>query len=161
ERCARLGLPIIEDDPYGELRYAGEPQPGLLELGRPAGATVIRLGTFSKVLAPGMRLGYVVAPREIIAKLAQIKQATDLHTASVTQMAVYEAIRTGFLRDHLPKVRELYRRQCGYMLDALQAHFPADAHWTRPEGGMLIWVTLRPSIDTAQLLQTEIGRAHV
>src|SRR5690606_33847324 len=91
-----------------------------------------------------------------ISKLVQIKQATDLHTATVTQMAVYEAVRNGFLREHLPKVRELYRRQCGYMLDALQAHFPADAHWTRPEGGMFIWVTLRPSIDTAQLLQTAI-----
>ncbi|WP_368643704.1 PLP-dependent aminotransferase family protein [Castellaniella ginsengisoli] len=158
ERCAAVGLPIIEDDPYGELRYAGEPQPGLLELGRPAGATVIRLGTFSKVLAPGMRLGYVVAPRHIISKLVQIKQATDLHTATVTQMAVYEAVRNGFLREHLPKVRELYRRQCGYMLDALQEYFPADARWTRPEGGMFIWVTLRPSIDTTQLLQAAIQR---
>ncbi|MGX5658850.1 aminotransferase-like domain-containing protein [Castellaniella ginsengisoli] len=158
ERCARLGLPIIEDDPYGELRYAGEPQPGLLELGRPVGATVIRLGTFSKVLAPGMRLGYVVAPRHIISKLVQIKQATDLHTATVTQMAVYEAVRGGFLREHLPKVRELYRRQCGYMLDALQEYFPSDAHWTRPEGGMFIWVRLRESIDTTQLLQAAIQR---
>ena len=158
ERCADLGLPIIEDDPYGELRYAGEPQPSLLRLGRAAGATVIRLGTFSKVLAPGLRLGYVVAPRDIISKLVQIKQATDLHTAMVTQMAVFEAVRTGFLKDHLPKVRALYKRQCGYMLDALQAHFPADARWTRPQGGMFIWVTLRPGIDTGALLQSAIAR---
>jgi 2-aminoadipate transaminase len=119
---------------------------------------VIRLGTFSKVLAPGMRLGYVVAPRHIISKLVQIKQATDLHTATVTQMAVYEAVRGGFLREHLPKVRELYRRQCGYMLDALREYFPSDAHWTRPEGGMFIWVRLRESIDTTQLLQAAIQR---
>ncbi|MFT0533853.1 PLP-dependent aminotransferase family protein [Castellaniella hirudinis] len=158
DRCAALGLPIIEDDPYGELRYAGQPQPGLLELGRPAGATVIRLGTFSKVLAPGMRLGYVVAPRHIIGKLVQIKQATDLHTATVTQMAVYETIRDGFLQRHLPLVRDLYQRQCGYMLDALQRYFPADAHWTRPEGGMFIWVTLREGIDTTQLLQQAIAQ---
>lgn len=157
-RCAALGLPIIEDDPYGELRYDGEPQPSLLELGRPAGATVIRLGTFSKVLAPGMRLGYVVAPRDIISKLVQIKQATDLHTATITQMAVYETVRSGFLQAHLPKVREIYRRQCGYMLDALQRYFPADARWTRPQGGMFIWVTLRDGIDTAELLQRAIQR---
>ncbi|WP_103035921.1 aminotransferase-like domain-containing protein [Castellaniella caeni] len=156
-RCAQLGLPIIEDDPYGELRYAGASHPGLLQLGRAVGATVIRLGTFSKVLAPGMRLGYVVAPRDIISKLVQIKQATDLHTATVTQMAVYETIRDGFLQQHLPKVRELYQRQCGYMLDALKQHFPADAHWTTPEGGMFIWVTLRQGIDTTQLLQQAIA----
>jgi 2-aminoadipate transaminase len=158
DRCAELGLPIIEDDPYGELRYSGEPQPSLLRLGRAAGATVIRLGTFSKVLAPGLRLGYVVAPREIISKLVQIKQATDLHTAMVTQMAVFEAVRTGFLETHLPKVRALYQQQCGYMLDALQAHFPTDAQWTRPQGGMFIWVTLRPGIDTTALLQSAIAR---
>jgi 2-aminoadipate transaminase len=158
ERCARMGLPIIEDDPYGELRYAGQAQPGLLALGRAVGATVIRLGSFSKVLAPGMRLGYVVAPREIISKLVQIKQATDLHTATITQMAVHEAVRGGFLDTHLPKVRELYRRQCGYMLEALQAHFPADAQWTRPEGGMFIWVRLREGIDTTALLQSAIER---
>lgn len=158
ERCAAIGLPIIEDDPYGELRYAGEPQPGLLELGRPVGATIIRLGTFSKVLAPGMRLGYVVAPRRIISKLCQIKQATDLHTAMVTQMAVYETVRHGFLQQHLPKVRDLYQRQCGYMLEALREYFPADAHWTQPEGGMFIWVTLRAGMDTTQLLQQAIER---
>ncbi|WP_322995949.1 PLP-dependent aminotransferase family protein [Castellaniella sp.] len=158
ERCAALGLPIIEDDPYGELRYAGQPQPGLLELGRPAGATVIRLGSFSKVLAPGMRLGYVVAPKTIISKLVQIKQATDLHTATVTQMAVYETVRDGFLHRHLPLVRDLYQRQCGYMLDALQQYFPADAQWTRPEGGMFIWVTLRDGMDTTQLLQQAIAK---
>ncbi|MER1966725.1 PLP-dependent aminotransferase family protein [Castellaniella sp. GW247-6E4] len=158
ERCARFGLPIIEDDPYGELRYAGEPLPSLLGLGRAAGATVVRLGTFSKVLAPGLRLGYVVAPRDIIAKLVQIKQATDLHTATVTQMAVHEALRDDFLAEHLPKVRALYRRQCGYMLEAMSEHFPDTARWTRPEGGMFIWVTLAAGIDTGRLLQEAIAR---
>lgn len=156
ERCAQLDLPIIEDDPYGELRYAGEPLPGLLGLGRAVGATVIRLGTFSKVLAPGLRLGYVVAPREIISKLVQIKQATDLHTASLTQMAVYEAVSTGFLETHLPKVRELYKQQCGYMLDALAQHFPKSVRWTRPEGGMFIWVTMPDHINSQELLRAAI-----
>src|SRR5690606_41017097 len=109
ERCAALQVPIIEDDPYGELRYAGVAQPGLLGLGREVGATVVRLGTFSKVLAPGLRLGYIAAPRHIISKLVQIKQATDLHTATLTQMAVYETIKGGFLTEHLPMVRDLYK----------------------------------------------------
>lgn len=158
ERCAALQLPIIEDDPYGELRYAGEPLPGLLGLGRAVGATVIRLGTFSKVLAPGLRLGYIVAPRPIIAKLVQIKQATDLHTASVTQMAVYETIKSGFLTKHLPVVRELYKQQCGFMLDAMDEHFPKTTSWTRPEGGMFIWVTLPAHIDGTELLARAIER---
>lgn len=160
ERCAQLDLPIIEDDPYGELRYAGEPLPGLLGLGRAVGATVIRLGTFSKVLAPGLRLGYVVAPRDVIAKLVQIKQATDLHTATLTQMAVYETIRNGFLGIHLPKVRELYRQQCAYMLDAMDEHFPTTVRWTHPEGGMFIWVTLPAQFDSEVLLRAAIEQ-HV
>lgn len=158
ERCTALQLPIVEDDPYGELRYAGEPLPGLLELGRKVGATVVRLGTFSKVLAPGLRLGYIVAPRPIIAKLVQIKQATDLHTATVSQMAVYETIKGGFLDKHLPAVRELYKRQCGYMLDAMAEHFPDTVSWNRPEGGMFIWVTLPEHIDGTQLLARAIER---
>ena len=158
ERCAALQLPIVEDDPYGELRYAGEPLPGLLKLGRKVGATVVRLGTFSKVLAPGLRLGYIVAPRPIIAKLVQIKQATDLHTATVSQMAVYEAIKDGFLENHLPTVRELYKRQCGYMLDAMDQHFPKNVHWTRPEGGMFIWVNLPEGLDGTRLLEKAIAR---
>src|SRR5690606_20905316 len=120
ERCAALQVPIIEDDPYGELRYAGEPQPGLLGLGRKVGATVIRLGTFSKVLSPGLRLGYVVVPRPIIAMLVQIKQASVPNTATFTQMAAYEAVKDGFLAEHLPVVRQLYKEPCGYMLDDME-----------------------------------------
>ncbi len=156
ERCAAAQLPIIEDDPYGELRYAGEAEPGLLGLGRAAGATVIRLGTFSKVLAPGLRLGYIVAPKPIIAKLVQIKQATDLHTSTLTQMAVYETVKDGFLTTHLPMVRDLYKEQCGFMLEAMDEHFPATASWTRPEGGMFIWVTLPAHIDASELLTRAI-----
>lgn len=157
-RCAELDLPIVEDDPYGELRYAGESQPSLLGLGRKAGATVIRLGSFSKVLAPGLRLGYIVAPKPIIAKLVQIKQATDLHTATLTQMAVYETVKSGFLTTHLPLVRDLYKRQCGYMLQAMDEYFPDTVSWTRPEGGMFIWVTLPDHIDATELLGHAIAQ---
>lgn len=158
KRCAVLNLPIIEDDPYGDLRYAGVALPGLLGLGRAAGATVIRLGSFSKVLAPGLRLGYIAAPKDIISKLVQIKQATDLHTATLTQMAVYEAVKDGFLAVHLPKVRDLYKEQCGYMLNALSKYFPSEVGWTRPEGGMFIWVTLPRHIDATELLARAISK---
>lgn len=158
KRCAEAGVPIIEDDPYGDLRYAGEALPSLLALGREAGATVVRMGSFSKVLAPGLRLGYIVAPAPIISKLVQIKQATDLHTATLTQMAVYETIKDGFLDQHLPNVREIYRKQGGYMLEAMQQHFPDTTSWTRPEGGMFLWVTLPTHIDAHELLSRAIAQ---
>lgn len=157
-RCAQLGIPVVEDDPYGELRYAGAPQPSLFSLAPRTGATVLRLGTFSKVLAPGLRLGYIVAPAPVISKLAEIKQATDLHTAMVSQMAVYEAVRDGFLEQHLPVVRELYRQQCHFMLDAMAEHFPPSVRWTRPEGGMFIWVTLPEGMDASVLLADAIAQ---
>lgn len=152
QKAATLKLPIIEDDPYGELRYAGEPQPGLLALGAEVGANVIRLGTFSKVLAPGLRLGFIAAHAKIIHKLVQAKQATDLHTPTLTQMAVYEAVKDGFLAEHLPNVREIYRRQGHCMLEALEREFPAGVTWTKPEGGMFLWVTVPEHIDTQKLL---------
>jgi len=154
--AARLGLPVIEDDPYGDLRYAGRAEPGLLALAGECGANVIHLGSFSKVLAPGLRLGYICASRPIIHKLVQAKQATDLHTATLTQMAVHEIVKDGFLDGHLPRVRELYRQQCGFMLDALQRAFPAGTRWTRPEGGMFVWVELPPHVDSAELLQRAV-----
>ncbi|OZI72162.1 PLP-dependent aminotransferase family protein [Bordetella genomosp. 12] len=157
-RAAEMGLPIIEDDPYGDLRYAGEPQPGLLALGTAVGATVIRLGTFSKVLAPGLRLGYIAAPRAIIDKLVQAKQATDLHTPTLTQMAVYEIVKDGFLQEHLPKVREIYRTQGRCMMEAIKREFPAGVSWTVPEGGMFLWVTLPEHIDSATLLAEAVAQ---
>ncbi len=160
ERCAQENILIVEDDPYGELRYLGTPQPTLLSLGRQHGAAVVHLGSFSKVLAPGLRLGYIVAPRAIIDKLVQIKQATDLHSNTLAQMAVYEAIKDGFIQQHLPAVRDLYQQQCQYMLDAMEEHFPKEAVWTRPEGGMFIWVTLPEGIDSEQLLLKAIDE-HV
>lgn len=160
QRCAEAGVPIIEDDPYGDLRYAGTALPGLLGLGRQVGATVVRLGSFSKVFAPGLRLGYIVAPHPIISKLVQIKQATDLHTSSLIQMAVYETIKDGFLTTHLPKVRDLYKEQCGFMLDAMDQSFPDAVTWTRPEGGMFIWVTLPAHMDASELLERAVAQ-HV
>jgi len=155
ETCARMGLPLIEDDPYGALSYRNDPLPKMLNM-NPGG--VIYMGSFSKVLTPGIRLGYVVAPRPLIAKMEQAKQATDLHTAQLTQMVVYEAIKDGFLDSHIPTIRKLYADQCQAMLDALQAYFPAGTSWTRPEGGMFIWVTLPEHIDSAELLKQAVDQ---
>jgi 2-aminoadipate transaminase len=154
ETCARLGVPLIEDDPYGALSYNGEPLPKLLTM-NPGG--VIYMGSFSKVLTPGIRLGYVVAPLPLIRKLEQAKQATDLHTAQITQMVVHEVVKDGFLNDHIPTIRKLYASQCQVMLDALAEFFPAGATWTRPQGGMFIWVNLPAHIDSMQLLEEAVA----
>lgn len=153
ETCARMGIPLIEDNPYGDLCYSGEPLPKMLNM-NPDG--VIYMGSFSKVLTPGIRLGYVVGPTTLIRKLEQAKQAADLHTSQLTQMAVYEVIKDGFLGEHIPTIRTFYARQCQVMLDALTKFFPAGIEWTKPEGGMFIWVTLPSHIDSNELLNEAI-----
>lgn len=154
ETCAHHGLPLIEDDPYGALSYSGEPYPKMLNM-NPDG--VIYMGSFSKVLTPGIRLGYVVAPPPLVRRLELAKQAADLHTSQLTQMVVHEVIKDGFLARHIPQIRTLYGDQCQAMLHALQEHFPAGVTWTRPEGGMFIWVTLPKHIDAMALLDEAIA----
>jgi 2-aminoadipate transaminase len=154
ETCAQLGLPLIEDDPYGALSYKGEPSPRMVAM-NPDG--VIYMGSFSKVLTPGIRLGYVCAPLPLVRRLELAKQAADLHTAQLTQMVVHEVVKDGFLDRHIPTIRELYGNQCQVMLDALAEHFPAGATWTKPEGGMFIWVTLPKQIDAMKLLDQAIA----
>ncbi|UTY58799.1 PLP-dependent aminotransferase family protein [Massilia sp. erpn] len=153
ETCARLGLPLIEDDPYGALSYKGEPMPKMVAM-NPEG--VIYMGSFSKVLTPGIRLGYVVAPLPLVRRLELAKQAADLHTAQLTQMVVHEVIKDGFLDQHIPTIRELYGNQCQAMLKAMEEHFPAGITWTKPEGGMFIWVTLPKHINAMELLDEAI-----
>lgn len=154
ETCAELGLPLIEDDPYGALNYKGEPMPKMVAM-NPDG--VIYMGSFSKVLTPGIRLGYVCAPLPLVRRLELAKQAADLHTAQLTQMVVHEVVKDGFLDRHIPTIRTLYGNQCQVMLDAMAEHFPAEASWTRPEGGMFIWVTLPKQIDAMKLLDKAIA----
>jgi 2-aminoadipate transaminase len=153
EICARLRIPLIEDDPYGALSYQGESLPRMLNMNT---AGVVYLGSFSKVLTPGIRLGYVVAPLPLVRKLEQAKQAADLHTAQLTQMVVHEVVKDGFLDQHIPSIRKLYAAQCQTMLEALAEHFPDGVFWTRPQGGMFIWVTLPSHIDSTQLLEQAI-----
>ncbi|MDY7579732.1 PLP-dependent aminotransferase family protein [Herbaspirillum sp. RTI4] len=149
EACARHSIPLIEDNPYGALSYVGKTLPSMLSM-NPGG--VVYMGSFSKVLTPGIRLGYVVAPLPLIQRLEQAKQAADLHTAQLTQMVVYEVIKDGFLDTHIPTIRTLYAGQCQAMMDALTEFFPAGVTWTKPEGGMFTWVTLPAHINSTQLL---------
>lgn len=155
EFAREAAFPIIEDDPYGALDYAGAPLPSLLSL---APGHIVHCGTFSKVLAPGLRLGYIVAPEELHFKLVQAKQATDLHTPTLTQRIVHEVVKDGFLDEHIPTVRTLYRDQCQAMLAALERHMPEGVVWNQPEGGMFIWVTLPAGIDTMQLLDAAVAQ---
>jgi 2-aminoadipate transaminase len=151
----KASFPVIEDDPYGALDYAGAPLPTLLSM---APDHIVHLGSFSKVLAPGLRVGYIIAPEELHFKLVQAKQATDLHTPSLTQRIVYEVVKDGFLDTHVPTIRALYRDQCNAMLDALERHMPAGVEWNRPEGGMFVWVKLPQHIDSMKLLEQAIAQ---
>jgi 2-aminoadipate transaminase len=155
-----MGLPIVEDNPYGDLWFDAEPPAPLAS--RWAEGTVY-LGSFSKVLAPGLRLGYVVAPATLMPKLLQAKQAADLHTPGFNQRVVFEVIRDGFLRDHVPTIRARYKAQRDSMRAALDAYMPKGCRWTVPRGGMFFWIELPEDIDTVALLPkaVELGMAYV
>jgi 2-aminoadipate transaminase len=146
-------LTLVEDDPYGELDYQGHRLPSLYTL---APENTIYLGSFSKILAPGLRLGYIVANEELINKLVQLKQAADLHTPSLTQRIAYHVIKDGFLETHIPKIRDLYRHRCQTMLNALQKYMPTTVTWNKPEGGMFIWIELPKNINATELLSEAI-----
>jgi len=148
--AAKAGLPIVEDNPYGELWFDEAPPPPLTAR-NPEGC--IYLGSFSKVLAPGLRLGFLVAPKSIFPKLLQAKQAADLHTPSFNQRMVSEVIKDGFLARHVPTIRALYKQQRDAMLAALEREMKGlKVEFSRPAGGMFLWVRLPEGIDTVALL---------
>jgi 2-aminoadipate transaminase len=160
EAAASAGLPLVEDNPYGDLWYdEAPPQP----LAAAAGDQAVYLGSFSKVLAPGLRLGYVVAPAVLYPKLLQAKQAADLHTPNFNQRVVHEVVREGFLHQHVPTIRSRYRAQRDAMDAALRRWLPAGCHWVRPGGGMFFWVTLPAGLDATALLPEAVaaGVAYV
>ena len=150
-----IGLPLVEDNPYGDLWFDVPPPAPLAS--RWAEGTIY-LGSFSKVLAPGLRLGYVVAPPALMPKLLQAKQAADLHTSGFNQRVVFEVIRNGFLREHVPTIRARYKAQRDAMRAALEAHMPAGCHWTVPRGGMFFWVELPEGVDATALLPDAVER---
>jgi 2-aminoadipate transaminase len=160
DKAIALGLPIVEDNPYGDLWFEAPPPEPLASRWQEGS---VYLGSFSKVLAPGLRLGYLVAPKTLYPKLLQAKQAADLHSPAFNQRVVHEVIRDGFLRDHVPTIRARYRAQRDAMRDALERHLPRGCRWNVPAGGMFFWVELPAGVDAMQLLPraVELGVAFV
>ncbi|MEY3992282.1 MAG: 2-aminoadipate transaminase [Pseudomonadota bacterium] len=150
------GLPVIEDNPYGDLWFDQAPAASLSSR---LPEQSLYLGSFSKILAPGLRLGYVVAPRALYPKLLQAKQAADLHTPSFNQRVVAEVLKDGFIDRHVPTIRALYKRQCKAMLQALEREMAGlDVTWNRPAGGMFLWAQLPKGMDAVKLLPHAVDK---
>jgi 2-aminoadipate transaminase len=165
ELADRYGVPIVEDDPYGKLRFEGEHLPPVVSLDsqyRSDNGTytgnVIYLSTFSKLLAPGIRLAWVIAPEQVIRKLVQAKQAADLNTAALNQMVAYEVSKDGFLDRHVKLIRSVYKERRDVMLEMMDEVFPPEVRWTRPQGGMFLWGMLPPEMDAAEVLTQAVER---
>jgi 2-aminoadipate transaminase len=153
EIAARHGVPIIEDDPYGELRFEGEDITPIVVLHK---ENVLYLSTFSKILAPGIRLGWAVAPENIIKKLVQAKQATDLHTSTFIQMIAHDIVKRGILKAHSKEIRKVYGERRRIMTSAMEEHFPEGVRWTKPQGGLFMWTITPDKINTMDLLEKAV-----
>ena len=153
--AARLGLPLVEDNPYGDLWF-DTPPPLPLTARNPEGC--VYLGSFSKVLAPGLRLGFMVAPQSIFPKLLQAKQAADLHSPSFNQHVVAEVMKDGFLERHIPTIRALYKSQRDAMLAAMTREMPDGVEWNTPAGGMFLWARLPEGMNAIELLPKAVER---
>lgn len=154
----KYGLPIIEDDPYGLLRYessAAVPMRALDE------EWVFYVGSFSKILAPALRLGWIVAPEFLVSKLTVIKESSDLETSAFIQRSVAAYLDAGHLPAHLDRLRQTYGLRRDTMLEAMAREFPQSARWTRPTGGMFVWVELPGHVDTAELLWQAVEELQV
>lgn len=149
----QAGIPILEDNPYGDIWFDEAP-PASITSRWPEGC--IYLGSFSKVLTPGFRLGYIVAPKPIYSKLLSAKQGEDLHTPGFNQRVVYEVVKSGFLDAHIPTIRTRYRQQRDAMAAALRTHMPAGTTWQEPKGGMFFWLRLPEGFDTLPLLEKAV-----
>lgn len=150
EIAARYQLPLVEDTIYGRLRFHGAATPSLKSLDRVG--NVIQLDSFSKVAFPGLRVGWCIGPESVIERLRLLKQSTDLHTDQLAQAAMAEFLRRGHLSRHAAKMNKIYGDRCRAMLDALEKHMPEGTSWTKPEGGVSVWVTLPTGIDAGELL---------
>ncbi|MBM3136978.1 MAG: PLP-dependent aminotransferase family protein [Chloroflexi bacterium] len=163
ELAERYGVPIIEDDPYGQLRYEGEHLPAISVLDSQTrsqndsyAGNVIYLSTFSKTLAPGIRLAWVIAPPEIITKLMLAKQGADLHTSTFNQMVAHEVAKGGFLNEHVKHIRKVYKERRDVMIETLAEHMPPGIIWTKPEGGLFLWATAPKCVDCQDLFEDAV-----
>jgi 2-aminoadipate transaminase len=153
ELAAQNDLFVVEDDPYGELRYEGQDIMPIFALHK---ENTIYLSTFSKTLAPGLRLGWIVAPESIMIRLIQAKQGADLHTSTLAQHLANDICQRGLLRAHTRKIREIYRQRRDAMLDAMERHFPPEVQWTRPLGGLFLWARMPECVDSQELLDVAL-----
>jgi 2-aminoadipate transaminase len=160
EIAAKYQIPIIDDNPYGELRYSGNPEPSLKALG---GNAVVSLGTFSKIISPGVRLGWVAACPEVVSMMERMKQSADLHSTTFAQYLIYEYINAGHLNDHIELIKEAYRKRRDVMINTMANEFPQGVKFTRPEGGLFLWVTLPEGQSATELFgkAVEAGVAFV
>jgi 2-aminoadipate transaminase len=149
-------LIVVEDDPYGSLRYEGEALPSIFELSGRCRGPVIKVGTFSKVLSPGIRVGWVIADAALIEKLVPAKQAADLHTSTNNQQVASELVKSGLLREHVPMLCSEYAKRRDAMLCALKLHMPNGVSWTEPAGGMFLLMTLPESMDGTTLARAAL-----
>jgi 2-aminoadipate transaminase len=159
----RYGVPIVEDDPYGHLYYDGAPLPSLLALDShdrsdPDAGNVIYTSTYSKLLAPGLRLAWMIAPQGVIQKCVLLKQAADLHTSTFSQCVAHEVAREGFLDEHARTIRAVYQERRDVMLETMAEMFPESVSWTRPSGGMFLWVVLPQWMDATELLRKALEK---
>lgn len=155
ELAREFAIPLVEDDPYSELAYDGQPPVALRAM--PGGENVIHLGTFSKVLAPGIRIGYLVAPRPVLERLILLKQGRDLHTDALAQSMVAEYCRRFGLDSHIDRLRASYRQRRDTMVEWLRRTMPASVTWTQPAGGMFLWLTLPPGLAAGELLRAGVA----
>ena len=166
ELADQYGVPIVEDDPYGQLRFEGEHLPSVVVLDgqfrdncQPCyRGNVIYLSTFSKILAPGLRLAWVIAPPVVIRKLVQAKQGADLHTSTFNQLVAHEVGRGGFLDRHIHTIRRVYRERRDVMLAAMDGYFPPGVEWTHPEGGLFLWGMLPEGLNSTEVFKMAVDR---
>ena len=156
ELASRYQIPIVEDNPYGELRYSGNRLPSLKSLDKDD--LVIYMSTFSKILSPGLRVGFTCAPDAIVNKMNLLKQATNLATNTLAEAIAAEYLKRGLMRKNMPAVVKMYREKRDTMIDALETNFGSEANWSHPDGGMFLWLALNDKINTTDMLKRAIEK---
>jgi 2-aminoadipate transaminase len=151
----KLEMILIEDDPYGDLRYSGEVINPVKSFDM--NNRVVYLGSFSKNISPGLRVGFAVGPKEVIRKMVIGKQAADVHSCNLAQAIIYEFCAGGLIEPHIESLKIIYRKKRDLMLEMMKEHFPPSVTWAKPEGGLFIWVKLPAGASSAALLKIAVN----
>jgi 2-aminoadipate transaminase len=148
-------IPVIDDNPYGELRYAGEDLPSLKKLG---GDLIIELGTFSKIISPGLRIGWIFTSRDVMRLFERMKEGVDLHTNTFAQFVIWEYIQAGNLDKHIQLIKKEYSKRRQVMIESLRKYCPEYVKWTKAEGGLFLWVILPEKVSATELLPKAVEK---